>query len=186
VLNYTNIKEDYIRKDTSSPFWLVNTNKLVGKVNGLNGLKTGYTSFSGYCITLHMTEGNMSLISVVMGYENALKRNSESLELLRYGFNNYKLDKIISKGDIIESIDHILYKNRISIVVENDIYNVCKRSEKNNYTNKYEYVLTDSKLNGSIDIYLDDIKIGSSNLNTNNLDKKGFFDLIFSLIKKAI
>jgi D-alanyl-D-alanine carboxypeptidase len=121
-----------------------------------------------------------------MGYENALKRNRESLELLRYGFNNYKLDKIISKGDIIESIDHILYKNRISIVVENDIYNVCKRSEKNNYTNKYEYVLTDSKLNGSIDIYLDDIKIGSSNLNTNNLDKKGFFDLIFSLIKKAI
>jgi D-alanyl-D-alanine carboxypeptidase (penicillin-binding protein 5/6) len=186
VLNYTNIKEDYIRKDTSSPFWLVNTNKLVGKVNGLNGLKTGYTSFSGYCITLHMTEGNMSLISVVMGYENALKRNSESLELLRYGFNNYKLDKIISKGDIIESIDHILYKNRISIVVENDIYNVCKRSDKNNYTNKYEYILTDSKLNGSIDIYLDDIKIGSSNLNTNNLDKKGFFDLIFSLIKKAI
>ena len=32
VLNYTNIQEDYIRKDTAKPFWLVNTNKMIGRV----------------------------------------------------------------------------------------------------------------------------------------------------------
>ena len=64
VLNYTNIKEDYIRKDSEKPFWLVNTNKLIGRVEGVNGLKTGYTSFSKYCITLHMEKDNMSLLSV--------------------------------------------------------------------------------------------------------------------------
>ena len=84
VLNYTNIKEDYIRNNTDNPFWLVNTNKLIGRVEGINGLKTGYTSFSGYCITLSMNQNNMNLISVVFGYDSALKRNSESLELLKF------------------------------------------------------------------------------------------------------
>ena len=41
VLSYTNIKEDYIRKDSEKPFWLVNTNKLIGRIDGINGLKTG-------------------------------------------------------------------------------------------------------------------------------------------------
>ena len=41
VFEYTSLKEDYIRKDTTSPFWLVNTNKLIGKIEGLLGLKTG-------------------------------------------------------------------------------------------------------------------------------------------------
>ena len=41
VLNYTNIQQDYIRKDTAKPFWLVNTNKMIGRVKNLNGLKTG-------------------------------------------------------------------------------------------------------------------------------------------------
>lgn len=41
VFEYTNIREDYIRKDTESPFWLVNTNKLIGKIDGIYGLKTG-------------------------------------------------------------------------------------------------------------------------------------------------
>ena len=73
VLNYTNIKEDYIRKDSEKPFWLVNTNKLIGRVDGVNGLKTGFTSFSRYCITLHMEKDNMDLISVVFGYDTFRK-----------------------------------------------------------------------------------------------------------------
>ena len=111
VLNYTNIKEDYIRKDTSNPFWLVNTNKMIGRVEGLNGLKTGFTSFSGYCITLSMTNGNMDLISVVFGYDKSTTRNQESLALLKYGFSNYKLDTVVKKGEILECKNHILYKN---------------------------------------------------------------------------
>ena len=81
VNEYTSIQEDYIRKNTSSPFWLVNTNKMIGRVEGLNGLKTGYTSFSGYCITLSMNKDNMDLISVVFGYSNSTTRNVESLAL---------------------------------------------------------------------------------------------------------
>ena len=107
VFNYTSIKEDYIRKDTDSPFWLVNTNKLIGRVDGVNGLKTGYCSFSGYNITLHMTQNGMSLISVVFGYKDSKTRNSESLALLRYGFSNYELKTLIKKDTILETIDKL-------------------------------------------------------------------------------
>jgi D-alanyl-D-alanine carboxypeptidase (penicillin-binding protein 5/6) len=83
IIPYTSRYEDYIRKDTESPFWLVNTNKLIGKIDGIYGLKTGHTSFAVYCITLYMKKENISLISVVFGYDTAAKRNAESLELLR-------------------------------------------------------------------------------------------------------
>ncbi|MDE5715453.1 MAG: D-alanyl-D-alanine carboxypeptidase, partial [Anaeroplasmataceae bacterium] len=118
VLNYTNLKEDYIRKDTQKPFWLVNTNKMIGRVKYLDGLKTGYTSFSGYCITLHMKQDNMGLITVVFGYDKPTTRNAESLELLRYGYANYRLEKVLAKDTVVDSIDHILYKIRINIKVE--------------------------------------------------------------------
>ena len=90
VFEYTSLKEDYIRKDTTSPFWLVNTNKLIGKIEGLLGLKTGHTSFAGYCITLYLKTNNITVLSIVFGYDTAIKRNTESLELLKYGVNNYK------------------------------------------------------------------------------------------------
>ena len=41
ILKYTSMNEDYIRKDTDNPFWLVNTNKLLNDYEGLDGLKTG-------------------------------------------------------------------------------------------------------------------------------------------------
>ena len=41
ILKYSSITEDYLREDTPNPFWLVNTNKLLGDYEGLDGLKTG-------------------------------------------------------------------------------------------------------------------------------------------------
>ena len=51
VLKYTSMYEGYIRENTQKPFWLVNTNKLVRFYEGLDGLKTGFTSTSGYNLT---------------------------------------------------------------------------------------------------------------------------------------
>lgn len=41
IIKYSSMNESYLREDTSSPFWLVNTNKLLGDYEGLDGLKTG-------------------------------------------------------------------------------------------------------------------------------------------------
>lgn len=41
VIPYSSCYEDYIRKDSENPFWLVNTNKLIKHIDGIDGLKTG-------------------------------------------------------------------------------------------------------------------------------------------------
>lgn len=186
VLNYTTLKEDYIRKDTSSPFWLVNTNKMIGRVEGLNGLKTGYTSFSGYCITLSMHKDNMDLISVVFGYDKSTTRNAESLELLKYGFSTYKMDKIIEKDTLLESVNHILYKNKINIIVKEDIYYLTKKSDNNEYSKTYEYTLNKNNCEGEIKIYLNNELIATGEITTEDkVEKKNIFELAMTIIRKC-
>lgn len=51
ILNYTSLYEDYLLKPDGTKTWLVNTNKLVRFYEGVDGLKTGYTSTAGYCLT---------------------------------------------------------------------------------------------------------------------------------------
>ncbi|MDE6241670.1 MAG: D-alanyl-D-alanine carboxypeptidase [Anaeroplasmataceae bacterium] len=187
VLNYTNLQEDYIRKDTAKPFWLVNTNKMIGRVKNLDGLKTGYTSFSKYCITLHMKQDNMGLITVVFGYDKPTTRNAESLELLRWGYANYKLDKVVPKDKVVDSIDHILYKDRINIVVEDDVYYLSKRSDKLEYEIKYEYSLENNQCTGKVLIYLDDQFIQEGNLiSKEEVAKKNFFELWSSVFTRIL
>ncbi len=184
VLEYTNLKEDYIRKDTNKPFWLVNTNKLLGKVDGINGLKTGYTSFSGYCITLHMEKNNLKLISVVMGYKDSKVRNGESVKLLQFGANNYKLETIVKKEDVIKSIDSLLYKTKINITVEEDVCVLVKKGEKINYNYIVNYELSD-KFNGYIELYVNDNLIKKYPLVIKeNLEKRNIFEITMYLFKK--
>lgn len=181
VLEYTSIKEDYIRKDTEKPFWLVNTNKLAGRVDGIDGLKTGYTSFSGYCITLHMTQNNMSLISVVFGYESSTKRNSESLELLRYGFSNYELYTIVKKQEELYSFDTVLYKNnKISFCVDDDISILIKKGESSLYSIEYEKNNVDSL--GKIRIIYNNDTIKEADIVTLEANKKSYFNLLKEII----
>jgi len=86
VLNYTTIWQDTIR---GGAFTLTNTNKLVRFYNGANGLKTGFTSKSGYCISATAKRDGLQLIAVIMGAESSDKRNLTAKRLFDYGFANY-------------------------------------------------------------------------------------------------
>lgn len=187
VLNYTNVKEDYIRKDTNNPFWLVNTNKMIGRVKNLDGLKTGYTSFSKYCITLHMKKDNMDLISIVFGYDKPTTRNIEALELLRWGFANYKIDKILEKNKEITSFNHILYKDKINIVLNDDLYYLTKKNINIKYKINYDYKIENNNCIGNAFVYIDDDLIGKVNLKSlNKIEKRSFIDLWITIFKKII
>lgn len=187
VIKYTTIKEDYIRKDTSSPFWLVNTNKMIGRVEGLNGLKTGHTSFSGYCITLSMSKDDMNLISVVFGYDSATKRNSESLELLKYGFSNYKLNKVVAKGNILQIVNHILYKDDIEVIALEDIYHLVKKNEELKYDIKYDFKINKDSCEGTINVYLNDEIVGSGKVGSSSpIKRKNIFEIFASVVHRAL
>ena len=185
IFTYTSLKEDYIRKNTDSPFWLVNTNKLVGRVDGIDGLKTGYCSFSGYNITLHMTQNGMSLISVVFGYKDSKTRNSESLDLLRYGFSNYELKVLLKKDTLLEEIKSAQYKNPVRVLVKNNISILTKKNEEIDYTYDYEYVLNDF-LDGKVYVYVNNSTIEGEIYTDSIIKKRNLFEIMGYLISNAI
>ena len=97
VLNYTTIWQDTIR---GGAFTLTNTNKLVRFYEGANGLKTGFTSKSGYCISATAKRDGLQLIAVVMGAESSDKRNLTAKRLFDYGFANYSYMELSCSDDI--------------------------------------------------------------------------------------
>ena len=96
VLEFTSIYEDYLREGTDRKFWLVNTNKLVRFYPGVDGLKTGYTSEAGYCLTATAKKNNMRLIAVAMGEPDSKMRNKEITEMLDYAFAQYEVEYLLS------------------------------------------------------------------------------------------
>ena len=104
ILKFTSVYEEYLKKPDGSQIWLVNTNKLVRFYSGVDGLKTGYTASAGYCLTATAKKNNLRLISVVMGEDSIENRSSDTVKLLNYGFNTYKVNIIKKKGEVLGKV----------------------------------------------------------------------------------
>lgn len=105
ITKYTGAYEDYLRKDSDKPFWLVNTNKLVRFYQGLDGLKTGFTSEAKFCLSATAKRNNLRVIAVVMGAPDTKTRNAEISAMLDFAFNQYVNIPIYKKGDLIAKVD---------------------------------------------------------------------------------
>ena len=136
VLNYTSIYEDYFNKPDGSRTWLVNTNKLVRFLEGVDGLKTGYTSEAGYCLTATAKKGNVRYITVVMGEPSSDIRSSETTNMLNYAFNSFKLNTILDKSQELGTIYIDKSKQKTAkIVVKNPVTElISKEKDIPNYT----------------------------------------------------
>lgn len=88
ITNYTTIWMDTVRNGT---FGLANTNKLIRFYPGATGLKTGYTSKAGFCLSACAQRDGMTLIAVVMGADNSKDRFAACRTMLDYGFASYAL-----------------------------------------------------------------------------------------------
>ena len=88
IKNYTTIWMDTVR---NGAFGLSNTNKLIRFYSGATGLKTGYTTGAGYCLSASAKREGMELIAVVMGCESSQKRSADCKTLLDYGYANYSV-----------------------------------------------------------------------------------------------
>jgi len=105
ITKYTGLYQDYLRKGSPKPFWLVNTNKLVRFYSGADGLKTGFTSEAKFCLSATARRDNMRLIAVVMGEPNTKTRNAEVSHLFDYAFAQYTNVPIYKKGDPIGTLN---------------------------------------------------------------------------------
>ena len=88
IKKYTTIWMDTVRDGQCG---LSNTNKLVRFYDGTTGLKTGYTSAAGHCLSASAERNGMELIAVVLHCASSTDRFESAKALLNYGFSNYAL-----------------------------------------------------------------------------------------------
>ena len=88
IKKFTTIWMDTVRDGS---FGLSNTNKLVRFYQGATGLKTGYTSQAGFCLSASAERDGMELIAVVLGCETSAERFAACKSMLDHGFASYAL-----------------------------------------------------------------------------------------------
>lgn len=69
---------------------LTNTNELLGSLNGIYGVKTGFTNGANRCLVTSCKRGDMDIICVVLGCDTKNFRSSDSTKLINYAFENFE------------------------------------------------------------------------------------------------
>lgn len=108
-----------------------NTNELLGYLNGVNGVKTGFTNNAGRCLVTSVNRNGFNIITIVLQADTKKFRTSDSIKLIEYIYANYELINI--KDIVDEKFQEwcAINKNRIQI-------NKCKNNNLELYISELE------------------------------------------------
>jgi len=138
VLEWAQIWVDYIELPNRKAM-ISNTNKLVKKYPGIDGLKTGHTDKAGFCLTA-TAKRDMRLISVVLKAKTELEREELTARLLDYGFNRFTKKELANKGQEIQNISVPDGKKEFTAgMISDDLEVVIKRGEEDTLETKVEF-----------------------------------------------
>ncbi|MDD4407799.1 MAG: D-alanyl-D-alanine carboxypeptidase [Bacilli bacterium] len=184
ILNYTSIYEEYLNKPDGTSTWMVNTNKLIKYYSGLDGLKTGFTNAAGYCLTATAVRNNMRLISVVMKSPTTKDRSNDTVELLNYGFSNFKLKIILDANHDLGTIEILNgKKENVAIRLIENATNLENMNEEKKYTyniitNKIKAPVRIGDVVGHLEIIENNKVINRVNITVKeNINKANIWDL---------
>ena len=184
---------------------LKNTNELLGNLNGVNGVKTGFTNGANRCLVTSVNRDGMNIITVVLGADTKKDRTNDSVKLIEYAYKNYT---IYNLEDIINE-KYQEWKNinekRINIVQgKNDYistrldkidnyYIPIKKQDMNNvkveiYSLKeMEAPIYENDYIGKLIIYNGEEKIEELCIRSNvSIERLTFFDYFYNLLKDNI
>jgi len=141
VFEWSTLWMDYL-EHTDKPrnaTMLANTNKLLGKYEGLDGLKTGFHSKAGYCFAATAKRGNFRLISVILNASNNKQRFEETVKLLDYGYGHYNSVLVVEKNSIQKNlpVEKGLIRN-VDIVAASDFSLLVEKGKEGGITTKVE------------------------------------------------
>ncbi|AFR02605.1 serine-type D-Ala-D-Ala carboxypeptidase [Pectobacterium carotovorum subsp. carotovorum] len=158
----------------------------------VDGIKTGHTSSAGFNLVASATEGQMRLISAVLGGRNAKGRESESKKLLTWGFRFFETVAPLKAGKEFAS-EPVWFGDidRVALGVEKDAYLTIPRGRMKDL--KASYVLDNTELHaplaknqvvGSINFQLDGKTIDQRPLVVmNEVKEGGIFGRMIDYIK---
>ena len=126
------------------PKAISNTNELLGYIEGVNGVKTGFTNNAGRCLVTSVKRNDFEIITVVLQADTKKFRGADSVKIINYIYDNYELLNIKEIVDEKFSDWCQINANRIEInkaknnnmklyitELENDIIPVKKGSKDN-------------------------------------------------------
>ncbi len=158
----------------------------------VDGIKTGHTNAAGFNLVASATEGDMRLISVVMGGKSMKGRDAESKKLLTYGFRFFETVKPLQSGT--EFASEVVWfgdADKAKLGVIEDLYLTIPRGRLKDL--KASYTLNSTELNapltkgqvvGTIDFQLDGKTIEQRPLVVlNAIDEGGFFSRFIDYLK---
>ncbi|MDR5610853.1 MULTISPECIES: D-alanyl-D-alanine carboxypeptidase DacA [unclassified Arsenophonus] len=158
----------------------------------VDGIKTGHTAAAGYNLVASATEGNMRLISVVLGGHSSKGRDTESKKLLTWGFRFFETVKPL-EGGVEFASQPVWFANtdQVKLGIENDLYLTIPRGRMKDL--KASYTLNNTELQaplaknqvvGTINLQLDNKIIEQRPLVVlKEVDEGGFFSNILDYIK---
>ena len=128
-----------------------NTNELLGYLDGVNGVKTGFTNNAGRCLVTSVNRNNFEIITVVLQADTKKNRTRDSIDLIEYVYQNYELVNI---KDIVED----KFKKWCEINKERITVNKCKSNNIHLYLSELEHSVVPIKKS---DIDMIDIDINN-------------------------
>lgn len=158
----------------------------------VDGIKTGHTEAAGYNLVASATEGQMRLISTVMGGHTFKGRETESKKLLTWGFRFFETVAPL-KADKEFASEPVWFGNsdRVKLGVAEDVYLTIPRGRMKDL--KASYTLTNTELHaplaknqvvGTINFQLDGKEIEQRTLVVlNDMPEGGFFSRLIDHIR---
>src|SRR5690554_425412 len=192
ILDYTSRYEDYVREDNiEKKFWLVNTNKLVKHMPGVDGLKTGWTNEAGYCITATIKKNDIRFIAVTMNCDNVKLRTEDVVSMLNFATNTYDLKRFMKKGDIVTTVEDVINKpKKYNVILTEDI-NILKKKGTEVKDVKIDIKIDKLKLKdlnetvGTLEVHYNGELYKTVELIVDEkVEKAKFIDVVFEVLKE--
>ena len=99
LIEWTSIKSEPFR---DGKFIMNNHNKLLTRMGGVDGLKTGFYRESGFNIVATAQKNGLRFIVVVLGSPKAKTRDDIAVEKFKKAFSQYKMLNIVKQGEVID------------------------------------------------------------------------------------
>jgi serine-type D-Ala-D-Ala carboxypeptidase (penicillin-binding protein 5/6) len=108
---------------------LTNRNTLVRTVPWVNGVKTGYTLGAGYVLVGSGTRKGVTLVSAVLGAGSESGREAATLELLDYGFDRYRREQVVERGERLASPSVRYEDDSLGLVADRELALTLRRDQ---------------------------------------------------------
>ena len=185
------------------PKIISNSNELLGNLDGVYGVKTGFTNGANRCLVTSCKRGNLDIICVVLGCDTKNDRTKDSINLINYTFNNFS---VVNIENIIKEDFEKWYNehnksftinkgisNSLELELNNDNLEYTKLAVNNNnidnintsiaFNSYYEAPLIPNTKVGTIALEVGDITyLEIDILNKNEIKKKHVFHYFIDMI----